>query len=395
MLVGICGKPSTGKSTFLKAATLSDVEVGSFPFTTISPNRATGYVKIDCVDKEFNKQCDPRLGYCVNHKRFIPVEILDVAGLVPGAHEGKGLGNQFLDDLRQAHVLIHVVDISGSLNEKGEDVERNSYDPANDIKFLEHELDMWYFQILKKGWDKFARQMNQEKGDVSKALAKQLSGLGVEENHVKVSIKSLDPDPLKWDQDTLKFLATELRKLTKPMIIACNKIDVPGGDDNYNKLKEQFPDHLFVPCSAESELGLREAAKHELIDYIPGEDSFKIKDESKLSDKQKVALQFVNSNILEKYSSTGIQDTLDKAVFELLKYKAIFPGGVNNLVDSDGNVLPDCFLLKEEATALDFAFHLHTDFGKGFIKAINVKTKLPIGKDHVLAHRDVVEIMSK
>jgi ribosome-binding ATPase len=135
--------------------------------------------------------------------------------------------------------------------------------------------------------------------------------------------------------------------------------------------------------------------KHELIDYIPGEDSFKIKDESKLSDKQKVALQFVNSNILEKYSSTGIQDTLDKAVFELLKYKAIFPGGVNNLVDSDGNVLPDCFLLKEEATALDFAFHLHTDFGKGFIKAINVKTKLPIGKDHVLAHRDVVEIMSK
>jgi ribosome-binding ATPase len=237
MLVGICGKPSTGKSTFLKAATLSDVEVGSFPFTTISPNRATGYVKIDCVDKEFNKQCDPRLGYCVNHKRFIPVEILDVAGLVPGAHEGKGLGNQFLDDLRQAHVLIHVVDISGSLNEKGEDVERNSYDPANDIKFLEHELDMWYFQILKKGWDKFARQMNQEKGDVSKALAKQLSGLGVEENHVKVSIKSLDPDPLKWDQDTLKFLATELRKLTKPMIIACNKIDVPGGDDNYNKAR--------------------------------------------------------------------------------------------------------------------------------------------------------------
>src|SRR3989338_977131 len=114
MLIGVVGKPSTGKSTFFKASTLADVEIANYPFTTIKPNRAVVFVKIECVDKEFGKQCSPRIGYCVNGKRFVAVELLDVAGLVPGAHEGKGLGNQFLNDLNQADALIHIVDISGS-----------------------------------------------------------------------------------------------------------------------------------------------------------------------------------------------------------------------------------------------------------------------------------------
>jgi ribosome-binding ATPase len=394
MIVGICGKPSAGKSTFFKAATLAEVDIANYPFTTIKPNHATAYVKIDCVDKDFNKQCNPRFGFCINSKRFVPVDLMDVAGLVPGAHEGKGLGNQFLDDLRQAHVLIHVIDVSGSLNEKGEDVERGSYDPVKDVEFLEYELDMWYLGILMKGWEKFARTLSQEKGEVSKALAKQLSGLGVDEDHVKKSVKDFPEDIKSWRDKELKLLSTRLRKLTKPMIIACNKIDVPGAEDNLSRLKTKFPDHLFIPCSAESELALREAAKNHLIDYIPGEDKFKLVEDSKLTDKQKGALDFVQ-NILTKFGSTGVQNVLDSAVFDLLKYKAIFPGGVNNLTDSDGNTLPDCFLLPSQATALDFAFHLHTDFGKGFIKAINVKTKLPVGKDTILSHRDVIEIMSK
>src|SRR3989338_2806797 len=394
MLIGIVGKPSSGKSTFFKAATLAEVEIANYQFTTIKPNHGTGFVKVDCVDREFNVKCNPRFGYCIDGSRFVPVDLLDVAGLVPGAHEGKGMGNQFLDDLNKADVLIHIIDISGSINEKGEAVEPLSYDPANDIAFLEHELDMWYFRLVSKGWEKFARTVNQERPELHKAVAQQLSSLRVTEILMEQVIEklALPSDIMKWNKDTLLRIAIELRKETKPMLIACNKIDVTGAGKNFEALKEKFKDYILVPCSAESELALREAAKRELIDYIPGESHFKIKNDEKLNAKQKNALEFIKTSVLEKYGSTGIQNILDKAVFELLRYIAIFPGGVNKLADQHGNVIPDCFLMPPSSTAMDFAFKLHTDIGKNFIKAIDVKTKRPVGKDYLLKNRDVIEI---
>ncbi|MBR9702199.1 redox-regulated ATPase YchF [Candidatus Pacearchaeota archaeon] len=397
MLVGVVGKANVGKSTFFKAATLAEVEIANYPFATIKPNHGTGYMKVDCADKAFNVQCNPRFGFCINHKRFVPADLIDVAGLVPGAHEGKGMGNQFLDDLRQADVLIHVVDIAGTTNEKGEPVDAGSYDPMQDIKFLEEELDFWYLGVIKKGWDKFVRDIQQTHKEIHKALGKQLSGLGVTEEMVEDLIKEkelLSDNITRWGEEDLLLLAQELRKITKPMIIACNKIDVPGAMDNYTRIKKELPDHLLVPCSAESELALREAAKHELIDYIPGESNFTLKDETKLSDKQKKALGFIKENILDKYNSTGVQDILDKAVFDLLEYIAIFPGGVNKLADQDGNILPDCFLLPKDSTALDFAYKLHSDFGDKFIRAIDVKTNMTVGKEHKLKHGDVIEIIA-
>ena len=397
MIVGIVGKANVGKSTFFKAATLAEVEIANYPFATIKPNEGVGFVKVDCVDKEFNRQCNPRSGYCLKGKRFVPVQMIDVAGLVPGAHEGKGMGNQFLDDLRQADVLIHVIDVSGSTNEKGEPVQAGSYDPAEDVKFLEVELDMWYLGILKKGWEKFARTVVQEKREIHIALAKQLSGLGVNEEMVEDMIKELTLNkekPNLWSAQELMRLAVALRKKTKPMIIACNKIDVSGAAENLQRLKQQFPDRLFVGCSAESELALREAAKAGLIEYLPGEKGFTVAEEGGLNDKQKNALQFMRENVLEKYHTTGVQDVLDRAVFELLGYIAIFPGGVGKLEDSEGRVLPDCFLLPPDSTALDFAYKLHTDFGKNFIRAIDVKSKMTVGKEHLLKHRDVVEIVA-
>lgn len=397
MIIGVVGKANVGKSTFFKSATLAEVEIANYPFATIKPNSGVGYVKVECADKDFSTDCNPREGFCINHKRFVPVQLIDVAGLVPGAHEGKGMGNQFLDDLRQADVLIHVIDVSGSTNEKGEPVDAGSYDPAEDIKFLEIELDMWYYGILRKGWEKFARQVQQEKQKVHKALGKQLSGLKVTENMVEDVIKKLNLDAEKvtsWTEENLKNIAVELRKITKPMIIACNKIDVNCAKENFEKLKEEFPDLILVPCSAESELALREAAKHELIEYVPGERNFKILDNDRLNDKQKSALNFVKENILDKFGSTGVQQVLDSAVFNLLKYIAIFPGGVKKLEDQHGNTLPDCFLLPEKSTALDFAYRVHTDLGKGFIRAIDVRTKITVGKDHVLKHRDVIEIIT-
>lgn len=394
MLIGIVGKANVGKSTFFKALTLAEVLIANYPFATIDPNKGFGFVKVECVDKEFNVQCNPRTGYCVKGWRFVPVEVLDVAGLVPGAHEGKGMGNKFLDDLRQANALIHIVDISGSTNEKGEPVEPGSYDPAFDIRFLETELDMWYLSILKKGWEKFARQVQQEGKSVAAALAKQLSGLNVDEKMTGAAIKKFQLDPAKpaqWSEKDLNKIAVELRKETKPMIIAANKIDVPTAKENLERIKKQFPDHIILPCSAESELALKEAAKKDILDYIPGEKEFKITGEP--TEKQRKALEFIRANILEKHSSTGVQNAIDASVYDLLKYIAVFPGGVNKLADQHGNVLPDCFLLPEGSTALDFAYRIHTDIGDSFIRAIDVKTKRTVGKEHILKHRDVIEII--
>ena len=394
MLIGIIGKPSCGKSTFFKAATLAEVEIASYPFTTIKPNHGTGYVKVDCVDREFNVQCNPRLGYCIGGKRFVPIDLLDVAGLVPGAHEGKGMGNQFLDDLNQADVLIHVIDVSGSTNEKGDEVPALSYNPENDIKFLEHELNMWYLRLIEKGWEKFARTVNQERPELKKAIAKHLSSLRVTEDLVEeVREKlNLNHDIMKWSKEDLLKIAIELRRATKPMIIVCNKIDIKGADENFERLKTEFNNSLIFPCSAESELALREAAKRGLIKYIPGDNKFEIISEEKLNQKQKDALNFIKTNILGKFMSTGVQQVLDMAIFDLLKYIAIFPGGVGKLQDQHGNYIPDCFLMPPGSTAIDFAFKLHTDIGNNFIKAIDVKTKRPVGRDYLLKDRDVIEI---
>jgi ribosome-binding ATPase len=399
MIVGIVGKANVGKSTFFKSSTLADVEIANYPFATIKPNEGVGFVKVNDPARDFDKVSNPRNGFVLKEFRFVPVQMIDVAGLVPGAHEGKGMGNQFLDDLRQADVLIHVIDVAGTTNEKGESIQPGSYDPANDVKFLEIELDMWYLGILKKGWDKFSRTVVQEKGQIHLALAKQLSGLSVTEDMVEDIVDKLGLDkekPIQWTDGELMNLAINLRKRTKPMLIACNKIDVPGAAENLEKLKIEFPDRIFVGCSAESELALREASKAGLIEYVPGDDNFTITSlgEEKLNEKQKQALGFIKTNILDKFQGTGVQAALDKAVFELLKYMAIFPGGVSKLEDSEGRCLPDCFLMPPNTTALDFAYKLHTDFGKKFICAKDVRTKRTVGKEHPLKNLDIFEIVA-
>ena len=394
MLIGLVGKPSTGKSTFFQALTSVPVARAPYPFTTIQPNHGIGYVEIECVDKEFGVQCNPRTGFCKNSRRFAPVELLDVAGLVPGAHEGKGLGNKFLDDLRQADLLIHIVDVSGSTNEVGEKVAKGSYDPANDVRFLEAELNYWIEGILKKNWAKLTREakLNKKNEDI---ITVQVTGLGIGKEVVVSVLNKLglrEKALGDWNETEIFTLAKTIRQLGKPIIIAANKCDLSNGYENYLKLKKEFPDYFIVPCSAEAEITLKNAAKAGFIEYTPGDKNFTIVRE--LNPEQKKATDLLKE-LMEKFDGTGAQRCLNSAVFDFLKYMAIFPGGVNKLMDDQGRILPDVFLMKPGSTAIDFAGTIHSTFAENFIKAIDVKTKRALGADYPLKHRDVLEIAFK
>lgn len=392
MLIGLIGRPNSGKSTFFKAATLIDVLIANYPFATIKPNRGIAYVKIKDLAAEFGKISNPREGYVKEGWRFVPFELMDVAGLVSGASEGRGLGNEFLNDLSAADAFIHIVDLSGEYDGEGKPVE--NYDPTKDVEIIERELDLWYLGILKKVWESFSRALEMQKKKFEESLAKQFSGLKVTQEDVRFVVLKCGLNvekPSKWNNDELEKFAVLLRKHTKPMIIAANKIDRSRAKENFEKLKEKF-DYQIIPCFADGELALREADKGSLINYIPGEKEFEIKKD--LNEKQKNALNAIK-NIINEYESTGIQEILNKTVFEILKFVAIYPAGSTKLTDSKGNVLPDCFLMPPGSTALDFAYRLHSDIGKSFVKAIDVRTKQAVGKEYLIKSGDGLEIMTK
>jgi len=391
MLIGLVGKPNVGKSTFFKACTLANVEIANYPFTTIKPNRGIGYVRIKCIDSELGVRCQPRTGYCKNGTRFVPVELVDVAGLVPDAHKGKGKGNEFMNDLREADLLIHILDASGKTDAEGNAAD--NYDVREEVEFLREEIDMWIYGILERAWKSLIRKSHSSK--LSLELFNQLSGLKIKEDDIKEVMSKLELSEKgeDWTEAHMLEFVREIRKKSKPIIIAANKCDKPESEQNVKVLKEEYPETLIVPCSADAELALREASNLGLIDYSPGNKEFELKDG--LNEGQKKALDSIEKSVLEKYGSTGVQEVLDKATFDFLHYIAVFPAGVHKLADSKGRVLPDCFLVPSGTTALDFAFKLHTDLGKNFIKAIDVRTKKAVGKEHVLKHRDGVEIVTK
>ena len=389
--IGLLGKANVGKSTFFSASTETPVPIGNFPFTTIQPNIGVAYVKADCACKHFGIKHQNQL--CVNGTRFIPIKLIDVAGLVPGAHEGKGLGNQFLDDARQAEVLIHVVDIAGTTDIQGHPVPIGTHNPLEDVEFVEYEFDQWFIDILRREWDKLTREIEQKRAKLTDGIAKRFTGLGIKDYQVQDVLHKLElisKNPKEWNDSDIQTFVKELRKNTKPIIIAANKADLCKDLDIIKKI----PNTIVIPCSAETELLLRKAAKAGIINYKSGDEQFSVVENKEILPQQQKALDLVKT-VLSKIHSTGIQKILNIAVFDLLKLIVVFPvEDETKLTNKNGDILPDAKLLRQDSTAKDLAGLIHADIAKGFLHAIDCKTKQRIGGDHKLKNGDVIKIIS-
>jgi len=396
VLVGVVGKPNVGKSTFFAAATLKDVPIADYPFTTIQPNIGVAHLKTQCVCREMGVTDNPRNSACVNGIRLIPVKIVDVAGLVEGASKGKGLGNQFLDDVRQADALIQVVDASGSTDLEGRKVPPGTHDPVGDIAMVEHEFDLWMFGIIKKDWEKVSRSLEQTGGKIVDHLADRLSGLSVTFGDVEQVVLRLHlrtEKPTTWTDEQIMQFVVETRRLTKPSLVAANKADLPASPANIEALRKTG--RKIVPCASEAELLLRKAAEHGLVEYTPGDQNFSVKDPQKLTPAQGNALRMVQEKVMKVYGGTGVQDAINQAFFDLLSAIVVFPvEDEARLSDKDGRVLPDAFVMKGGSTAIDLARTVHSELADTFLYAIDARTGKRLGSDHLLKNRDIVKIVS-
>ena len=387
--VALAGKPNAGKSTFYTAATLADVDIGNYPFTTIDPNRGVSHVRTRCPCLDREERCGDE--HCHDGKRYVPVELLDVAGLVPGAHEGRGLGNQFLDALTGADVILNVVDASGGTNAEGEPVEVGEYDPVEDVTFVQEELDLWLASIVAENWEAIERKSRSPDFDLEAALTEMLTGVGATEYDVMMVLRNLDypEDPIQWDDRDRERLARDLRAQTKPLVVVANKADIaPGG--NIERLREAA-EHV-IPATAEGELALRGAVEKGAVDYDPGDEGFTIT--ADLSDAQQQGLEQIR-DVMAEFGGTGVQAALDYAVYDLLDHLTAYPvRNETHWTDGQGNVLPDAFLLPEGSTPTDLSYAVHSDIGDGYLHAVDARENRRIGEDHELEEGDVIKIVS-
>ncbi|MFH1257474.1 MAG: YchF-related putative GTPase [Candidatus Micrarchaeota archaeon] len=387
MLIAIIGLPNKGESTLFNALTLGNAAVANYPFTTIDPNKGVAFASSECPHVKIGKECNPNNSRCENGIRKIPINVIDVAGLVEGAHEGKGMGNQFLADVAASDCAILVADASGGSDGSGNIVAPGTHDPIEDVKVIESELDFWYADVLKR---------NGQKAKMKKLvdLADLLSGLKITYDDLNHAVMELEFDEIfwEWNKEQLLEVAKIIRQRTKPIVIAANKIDSEHADPNLENLKEEFPDYKIFPISADTELALRKAQEKSLIKY-DGKD-FQIAADN-LPDPIKNALSKFQNSVISKYGSTGVNDLINYCAFDLLHQIVVYPvEDEMHFSNHFGKVLPDAILLKKGAKAVDLAGKIHSDLAQRILYALDAEKKMRIAKDSELHNNQIVKIVS-
>jgi ribosome-binding ATPase YchF (GTP1/OBG family) len=385
--LALAGKPNAGKSTFYKAATMADVDVANYPFTTIDANRGVTYARARCPCLDRDERC----GNCRDGKRYVPVELVDVAGLVPGAHEGRGLGNQFLDQLTNADAILNVVDASGGTNEEGEPVEVGTYDPIEEVDFIEEEMNLWLAGIVERNWESVERKSRSPAFDIDEALAELLTGFGASEYEVAAALRDLEypTDPIQWTATEKEALARDIRARTKPIVLVANKADVAPAE-NLERIRETG--NLSVAATADGELALRKGAEAGVVDYDPGDDDFEIVGD--VTDGQRTGLEQIRT-VVETHGGTGVQQAIDTAVYDLLDHIPVYPvQNESKWTDGQGETLPDAFLLPRGSTPKDLAYAVHSDIGDGYLHAVDARSSRRISDQYELETGDVIKIVS-
>lgn len=385
-MVGIVGAPNKGKSTMFNALTMSNAPVADYPFTTIKPNFGVAYVTKECAEKGLGVRCNPRNSKCSNGTRQIPVNITDVAGLVPGAHIGKGMGNQFLSDLASADALLQVVDLSGTTDTQGN--ECGSCNPEEDVREVGKEMALWLAGIVTKHMGPISKR---EDGDA--ALHELLTGFNFSEDKIRAAAESshLSTSHISWSEDEAYTFADALLRTAKPTVVAANKLD-KSGPGALDALRKRLEGTTVIGCSAAVELALRKAAGSGTINYTPGADTFEVIKET--TQEQGRALDYM-ADFIRKNRGTGVQQALNSAVFDVLHGIVVYPvEDENKYTDHFGNVLPDALLVEDGTTAQELAARIHTQLAHGMLYAVDARKKLKVAKDYVLKDGDVIRIVS-
>ncbi len=383
--LAIAGKPNCGKSTFFRAATLAPAEIANYPFTTIDANHGVAYVRTACPCQEMSVSCEN----CQDGVRFVPIGLIDVAGLVPEAHKGRGLGNQFLDNLRQADAILQIIDASGATDAEGNPVDIGTRDPVRDIEFLQYEISMWMYGILSRHWEKLKRQAQAREFSLAMAIADVFAGLGVTLENVRGAVEAVAVDLRTAGEEDLIRFCRELMLRGKPMLIVGNKADQAP-----KACLDRLTEHDVTFASAAGELALRMAAEGKFVTYRPGDQAFSINPGTSLTGAQRTGLRKV-AEFMQVFDGTGVQQALDAAVFDLLDMIVVFPvEDENKLADSKGRVLPDAFLMKCGSTPRDLAYQVHTDIGEGFLYAVDAKSGMRVKDSLELKSGDIIKIVS-
>lgn len=387
--IGLIGKPNVGKSTLFSALTMSPVDIANYPFTTLKPNVGIALLSSKCPHTEIGRECTPREGNCRDGTRLIPVEVIDVPGLIPGASEGKGMGNEFLDNLRDSEAIFHVFDASGMTAADGTSLQEPR-EPIDDILTIENEIFAWMSDRIYRDWEKYGRKADASGDRIEKSLEKKIASFGINERQIALILtKGEFPAKLSaWKEEHAREFSELIFKHIKPIIRVGNKAD-SASEKNIESIMALDPGAFLI--SGDYELTLEKALSAGMIDSISRD--FIVT--GKVNDAQKNALDKI-SKFLKKTYTTRIGDIISNAVREVLGYIVAYPvADEGTWGDSKGNILPDALLLPGGSTALELAFRVHTEIGEGFIRAIDCRTKRAIGKDHVVQDSEVIRIVSK